>query len=117
MTRTRHPASRGAAPDGITQGGGRVSWGPGLVVFVLLGIAVALMDTATTPGFDPTGMIYIDIARHIANGDGIAASILFPSHVPKMPSPISLPPVTEIAATALSENLFVMLVLLSILSI
>ncbi len=161
---------------GSRRGGGRLAWGSRLVAFVLLGVAVALMQTATTPGFDPTGMIYVDIARHIAKGDGIASSILFPSHVPKVPSPISLwpplypaaiaglsklgadaaiasrmlsigtfgvsvgfvwllgslvfgegvgtmaalllmawPPVTGIAARALSENLFVMLVLLSVL--
>lgn len=136
---------------------------------------MVLLQTATSPGFDPTGMIYVDIARHLAAGDGIAATIYFPSHVPRVPSPISLwpplypaaiaaltrvgasaviaaravsiatfgasvgltwlvgsaafgaragtaaalllvawPAMTEIAAMALSENLFVMLVLLSV---
>lgn len=154
----------------------RLSRGFWFAAFVLAGAAVAVLQTATSPGFDPAGMTYVDIARHIAKGHGIAAGILYPSHVPKMPSPISLwpplypaaiaglsllgvesaiasrvvsivafgvsvglvwvigsvlfderagavaalllaawPTVTGIAAMALSENLFVLLVLLSVL--
>ena len=136
-----------------------------------------MLYTALSPGFDPTGMIYVDMARHMAAGDGIAGSIYFPSHVPKNPSPIALwpplypaaiagvsllgidlriaarlisvgafgmsvglvgvlgtalfgeavgliaaflvmswPPIVEIAAMALSENLFVFFVLLAVLA-
>ena len=64
------------------------------------GAVVALLHTATLPGFDPTGMIYVDMARHIAAGDGIAGSIYFPSHVPKSPSPIALWPPLYPAAIA-----------------
>jgi hypothetical protein len=72
-------------------------------LWVALGIAVALAQTATSPGFDPTGMIYVDIARHLAAGDGIAATIYFPSHVPRVPSPISLwPPLYPAAIAAVS---------------
>jgi len=60
--------------------------------FVALGVAVALGQTATTTGFDATGMIYVDMARHIARGEGIVSTIYFPSHVPKFPSPIALWP-------------------------
>ena len=75
-------------------------WTPGLVV---LAAVVALAQTATSPGFDPTGMIYVDMARHIAAGDGVAASIFFPSHVPKHPSPIALwPPMYPAAIASLS---------------
>jgi hypothetical protein len=68
-----------------------------------LAAAVALTQTATSPGFDPTGMIYVDMARHLAAGDGVAGSIFFPSHVPKHPTPIALwPPMYPAAIAFLS---------------
>ncbi|HET8679348.1 MAG TPA: glycosyltransferase family 39 protein, partial [bacterium] len=75
-------------------------WAPGLAAFAAV---VALAQTATSAGFDPTGMIYVDMARHLAAGDGVAASIYFPSHVPKYPSPIALwPPMYPAAIASLS---------------
>lgn len=75
-----------------------------VVVFVALGVAVALGQTATTTGFDATGMIYVDMARHIARGEGIVSTIYFPSHVPKFPSPIALwPPLYPAAIAGLLE--------------
>ncbi|MGQ0549334.1 MAG: ArnT family glycosyltransferase [Armatimonadota bacterium] len=79
--------------------GRRRFWVPGLLVAAV--VCAALAQTATSPGFDPTGMIYVDMARHIAAGDGITASIFFPSHVPKHPSPIALWPPMYPAAIAL----------------
>ncbi len=63
-----------------------------VVCFIALGIAAALAQTATSPGFDATGMIYVDMARHLARGEGIVSTIYFPSHVAKFPSPIALWP-------------------------
>jgi len=70
------------------------------VCFVALGVAVALGQTATVTGFDATGMIYVDMARHLARGEGIVSTIYFPSHVPKFPSPIALWPPLYPAAIA-----------------
>lgn len=67
---------------------------------VALGVAVAVVQTATATGFDATGMIYVDMARHLARGEGIVSTIYFPSHVPKFPSPIALWPPLYPAAIA-----------------
>lgn len=63
-----------------------------LPTLVVLGALVALLETAHLPAFDTAEMIHVDLARHIARGEGISASILFPNYVPKLPSPVSLLP-------------------------
>ncbi len=148
-----------------------------LAAFLILPMLVVLLETAYVPPFaDPMEMGYVDMARHLAKGEGLATSMLAPYYMPRIPSPISLwpplypatvaavsklgidvvvaarivsiaafglsvtlvwllgtmlfsrsvgtisaallsvwPPVTRIAGMALSENLFVLCVLLSLL--
>lgn len=77
--------------------------GMGFAALVVVAAAAAVLQTAMSPGSDPTGMIYVDIARHISRGDGVAADILFPSHIPTLPSPVSLwPPLYPAAIAAFS---------------
>jgi hypothetical protein len=89
------PATRGRGAAAEPRRG---AW---VASFIVLGIAIALSQTATATGFDATGMIYIDMGRHIARGDGIVSTIYFPSHIPKFPSPIALWPPLYPAAIAI----------------
>ncbi len=75
-----------------------------LPTLVVLAALVALFETAHLPGFDTAEMIHVDLARHIARGEGISASILFPNYVPKLPSPVSLlPPLYPAAIAGVSK--------------
>jgi 4-amino-4-deoxy-L-arabinose transferase-like glycosyltransferase len=56
----------------------------------VLALIVAWFETATAEGFNPTAMVYIDVARHLARGEGISSSILFTTSVPRVPAPMSV---------------------------
>lgn len=75
------------------------------VVFALLAIVVALLETAHTPPFrDPMEMGYVDFTRRMAAGEGMSTRLLAPYYPPKMPSPISFwPPLYPGAAAIVTK--------------
>ncbi len=85
--------------------GGFSGQGFWFAALVLLAIAVALLETAYLPSYaDPMEMSYVDMARHLARGQGLSTSMIAPYYAPRLPSPISLwPPLYPAAAAALSK--------------
>ncbi len=69
--------------------------------FFTLAIVVVLLETAYLPRFgDPLEMVYVDMARHLAAGEGLATSVLAPYYEPKLPFPISYWPPLYFAVVA-----------------
>ncbi len=61
--------------------------------FVILAVLVTLLETAYVTGLnDPMEWVYVDIARHVAKGEGITTSMLAPYYMSKLPAPIWLWP-------------------------
>lgn len=60
-----------------------------VAVFVLA-VTVGLLETSVEDGFNPTAMVYTDVARHMLTGQGVSSSILFASSVPRVPTPMSV---------------------------
>lgn len=69
---------------------GFITRAAGPVAAFVLALVVAWFETASAEGFNPTAMVYVDVARHLARGEGISSSILFTSSVPRVPSPMSV---------------------------
>ncbi|MDR7519773.1 MAG: glycosyltransferase family 39 protein [Armatimonadota bacterium] len=51
---------------------------------------MALVETASARGFNPTAMVYVEAARHLLAGQGMSTDILFTTSVPRLPSPLSV---------------------------
>jgi 4-amino-4-deoxy-L-arabinose transferase-like glycosyltransferase len=70
---------------------------------LVLALIVGWFETASAEGFNPTAMVYIDVARHLARGEGVSSSILFTTSVPRVPAPMSVwPPVYPVTITLLA---------------
>lgn len=77
-----------------------------LEAVLLCGLAmlVAFLQTASSSGFGQGSMTYIDVARHVAKGQGVTTDILFVDSIPRVPTPLSnWPPLYPVAIAGLAR--------------